>query len=98
MGNDTLDGGAGHDLFIYLRGQGSDTITGGSGGGWSDTISLGEAADALVSGTDWTVSFSSGGIASQGDHDLALVADTSGTLIFVDGSTVQFSGIEHLKW
>jgi trimeric autotransporter adhesin len=98
LGNDTLLGGDGNDLFIYMRGHGSDTMSGGAGASWSDTIQLSQANGALDFGTDWTVSFTSGGVAHQNGHDLQLTQDSAGTITFTDGSTVHFSGMEHIKW
>jgi Ca2+-binding RTX toxin-like protein len=97
-GNDTLHGGDGHDLFAYMKGQGSDIMNGGAGGGWADTIGLSQDGGALQFGADWTVSFSSGGIDSQAADTLLLTADAAGTVTFTDGSTLQFTGMEQIKW
>jgi Ca2+-binding RTX toxin-like protein len=97
-GNDILDGGAGNDLFIYVNGHGSDIMSGGTGGDWTDTLSLSQEFGALQLGTDWTVSFTSGGIANQTADHMTLTADAGGTLTFSDGSTIDFSGMEHIKW
>jgi Ca2+-binding RTX toxin-like protein len=95
-GNDTLSGGDGNDVFLYMKGHGSDTVDGGSG--WSDTIGLGQSGAALQVGADWTVSFTSGGIASQGENMITMAADSDGTITFTDGSTIDFADIEHIKW
>ena len=52
-GNDTMIGGSGDDLFVYLKGHGSDTVNGGTG--WMDTIQFDQSAGSLEFGTDWTV-------------------------------------------
>ena len=48
LGNDTLNGGDGSDMFIFQMGGGTDTVNGGAGGGWTDTIQLQDASGGSV--------------------------------------------------
>jgi Ca2+-binding RTX toxin-like protein len=97
LGNDNLIGGAGDDVFIYASGHGSDSVNGGTGS-WIDTISLDQSNGALQFGTDWTVSLTSGSIASQTANQLTFTPDADGTLHFNDGSTISFHDVERVQW
>ncbi|EME68861.1 Type V secretory pathway, adhesin AidA, partial [Paramagnetospirillum caucaseum] len=103
-GSDDLMGQDGSDLFLFDFGTGHDTVNGGAGGNWTDTIDLstnmGEGASITIStgGSDWTV-------ASDGDHDAAgtinLGQDKSGTITVhsQDGDqTIEFTNIESIKF
>ncbi len=39
-GTNSITGGDGSDTFIYLKGDGTDTVAGGAGVSWTDTIDL----------------------------------------------------------
>jgi hypothetical protein len=102
-GNDFLSGGSGSDLFMHGLGDGSDTISGGSGYGWTDVIDLGGghgATSAGEPGTDWTVTVTRGhieGIDSSGGT-IDLSRDAGGYIDFADGSRVTFTEIEEIRW
>ena len=55
LGNDTLQGSSGDDIYIYNRGDGLDTIIDGTGTG--DTLVFGEESlwMILVSGRKGTI-------------------------------------------
>ncbi|MGI9489417.1 MAG: DVUA0089 family protein [Geminicoccaceae bacterium] len=104
-GDDTLLGGDGADLFILLQGQGNDAISGGAGGGWTDTIELqdGSGGNAIGTyGSDWTVQLDSGSVESTGSDAqnswLDLTDDAAGTITMQDGTEIDFTGIEHIQW
>ena len=81
-GNDTLIGGAGNDVFVYMQGHGSDTVNGGTGASWIDTVQLDQSLGSQQPGTDWTVTLTSGNIVSQGANELVLSDDADGTITF----------------
>ena len=94
-GADTLHGESGNDLFLWQRGEGNDTVSGGAG--WTDTITI--QANGLGSGNgDWTLNLTSGSVTSSGAgvHDLS--ADAAGTINFNDGSQIAFDGLEKIQW
>ena len=104
-GNDQLNGEDGNDLFMYAAGDGSDTINGGAGIGWTDAIEL-QGMDGAVSiagntvtGQGWTMELDAGSsIDGQNGESLDLSDDASGTITFDDGSTMDFSNIEQINW
>jgi Ca2+-binding RTX toxin-like protein len=101
MGNDTMSGGAGADLFFLQAGYGNDTITGGVGGGWVDALDLHDASGASYSGafpSDWTMVLTSGSILSTGTETMTLSNDSSGYVQHTDGTHVNFSEIEQIRW
>ena len=101
LGNDTLSGGNGADLFMIQAGLGTDTVTGGAGGGWIDTIDLTDASGNSYSGalpSDWTVVLTSGTITSTGNETMHLSADASGYIHHTDGTQVNFTEIEQIRW
>ncbi|MBO6919903.1 MAG: cadherin domain-containing protein, partial [Rhizobiaceae bacterium] len=98
-GNDTMYGGDESDIFVFGEGDGADTVHGGSGGGWTDTIELTDAGGDLGTyGTDWTVSLTSGSIDAQDANSLTLSDDADGTITLADGSTVDFHEIERIEF
>ncbi|PLX36399.1 MAG: hypothetical protein C0605_08180, partial [Hyphomicrobiales bacterium] len=100
-GNDFMNGEGGNDLFIFHEGDGTDTIYGGAGGGWLDTIELQDASggDNLGDyGTDWTVTLTEGTIESQDASSLTLSTDADGTITLQDGSEINFQDIETIQW
>ncbi|MDP1700907.1 MAG: cadherin domain-containing protein, partial [Aestuariivirga sp.] len=100
-GNDTLNGGAGADLFMIQAGLGNDTVIGGAGGSWIDAIELLDASGNSYSGAfpgDWTLMLTSGSITSTGSESLTLSTDSSGYLQHSDGTQVNFTEIEQIRW
>ena len=95
-GNDTMIGGSGDDLFVYLKGNGSDSINGGTG--WTDTIQFDQSGGSMNFGTDWTVSLTSGSIVSQGQNELVLSNDADGVIAVSDGSQISVTDVERIHW
>ncbi|MEQ9142836.1 MAG: hypothetical protein RLO08_00620, partial [Parvibaculaceae bacterium] len=97
-GDDTLKGEDGSDLFIFQTGNGdTDTVYGGSGSSWTDTIQL-QGSDGGYLETDWTLTLDHGAIEASdiGSYDLS--EDAAGTITFADGSEISFDGIERIEW
>ena len=100
-GNDTLNGGTGADLFMIQAGLGIDSVTGGAGGSWIDAIALVDSSGNSYSGafpTDWTLMLTSGSITSTGSESLTLSNDSSGYIQHSDGTQVNFTEIEQIRW
>jgi Ca2+-binding RTX toxin-like protein len=101
-GNDILFGDAGSDTFIALQTNGTDTVIGGLGGGYTDEIVLRNASNASYTGTfastGWTVNFSTGGISTTVGESYTLTADSAGYLLHSDGTRIDFSEIEQISW
>jgi Ca2+-binding RTX toxin-like protein len=96
-GNDVAFGGDGDDLIIWTLGDGNDTIDGGSGGGWIDTLELGGVVVNEATVGSW-MSFDTGGIDSATLGEIVLTADSSGTIAASDGSEIAFAGLERVTW
>ena len=96
-GNDTLYGEAGNDLFIFREGDGQDVVYGGTGGGWTDVTQLQDAAGGPPA-NGWTYVLDSGVVETSGADFLDLSDDATGTITLVDGSEIDFSGIERIEW
>jgi VCBS repeat-containing protein len=97
-GDDELKGEDGSDLFIFESGNGdTDTIDGGSGSSWTDTIQLQGNGGGAVS-MDWTLELDGGSVegSDMGSYDLS--EDASGTITFADGSEISFDNIERIEW
>ena len=100
MGNDVLIGGDGNDIFIFEQGGGSDSVDGGAGGSWTDTISLEyDVAGASDPSSPWVVEVDG----AEVDYDvneglLELGTDVSGVIRFDDGSQLTFDNIENIEW
>ncbi|TAN58800.1 MAG: tandem-95 repeat protein, partial [Magnetospirillum sp.] len=103
-GDDTLLGQNGDDNFLFDFGHGHDTVDGGGGANWTDTIDLstnmhaGATITISTGGHDWTV-------ASDGDHDAAnaiqLGQDKSGDITIHSNQgdeTIHFTNIEAIKY
>ena len=94
--NDVMTGGAGDDTFMFAAGSGDDNIDGGAGGGWTDSIDLGNPG---VYGDDWTIELDSGStIENQSANSLDLSEDASGTINLSDGSEIIFDNMERVDW
>lgn len=107
-GNDTLSGGGGADTLI--GGTGDDSLLGGSGfdvligGEGADTLDGGNGND-IITATGGDVVF--GGEGGTDTNDVLIVDDVAevifdpgnpenGTVVFNDGTTATFTGIETL--
>jgi VCBS repeat-containing protein len=100
-GNDTLYGDAGADLFIMNVGAGVDTVFGGAGGGWIDVIELRDSVNVTYNGGfpgDWTMVLTSGQVIGTEAEAFNLSADAAGYLENTDGTRVNFSEIEQIRW
>lgn len=96
-GNDTLTGGSGSDTFVIGEGDGFDTVSGGVGGGWTDTIQL-QNADLSDVGDGWTVSLTTGSVQSDDGDMMTLSNDAAGTITLEDGTQIAFEGIERIEY
>ena len=99
-GNDTLIGGDGDDTFIFGSNDGSDTVQGGAGGGWTDVIQL-DAFTGSDSQQGWTLTLDDGSSITSTDeslNEILLSDDAAGTIIFDDGTNIDFDGIEKIVW
>ncbi|MEP3429334.1 MAG: hypothetical protein ABJN98_11675, partial [Roseibium sp.] len=102
-GDDTLHGNDGSDLFMYGLGDGSDNVHGGAGGGWTDVIDLGGGPGVTAAGdygTDWTVTIYNGSIENVDTEGkkLELSDDADGYIDMADGSKIDFTDIEEIRW
>ncbi len=100
-GVDTLYGEAGADLFFLQAGLGNDTVIGGAGGSWIDAIDLHDASGNSYAGAfpnDWTLVLTSGSITSTGSESLTLSTDSAGYVQHTDGTQVNFTEIEQIRW
>ena len=100
-GDDTMYGEAGADLFFLQAGLGNDTVVGGAAGSWIDAIDLHDASGNSYAGafpTDWTLVLTSGSITSTGSESLTLSTDSAGYVQHSDGTQVNFTEIEQIRW
>jgi Ca2+-binding RTX toxin-like protein len=100
-GNDTLYGGSGADVFFLQAGFGNDTVVGGIGGGWIDAIDLHDTSGNSYAGafpSDWTLVLTSGSVVSTGTETINLSADSSGYVQHADGTHINFTEIEQVRW
>jgi len=73
-------------------------VDGGTGSGWTDTIEL-EGFAGQPPETGWTLVLDNGATASlDANGDYVLGEDASGTIVFDDGGTITFDGIEKISW
>lgn len=88
----------GSDRFIMGEGgSGMDTINGGVGGGWTDTIQLMNADTSAVGG-GWTVALTTGTVQSDDGSNMTLSDDAAGTITLEDGSQIAFENIERIEY
>ena len=103
-GNDTMTGGEGNDSFVLSAMQGDDVVSGGTGTAWTDTLELGGVSSIPFGGTNfegvgWTVVLDEGSSIEGGSvGQLDLSEDASGTVLFDDGGSIDFDGIEKITW
>lgn len=98
-GNDQLTGGDGHDTFLAMPDAGHDTILGGAGGSWADTIALeGLAGPPGAPGAGWTLSLTQGSVLAEEPGLLTLSQDADGMISFADGGSLTFQDIERLSF
>ena len=98
-GDDTLQGDQGHDTFIMMEGGGSDVVTGGNGGGWTDAIQLTNSDGSSSPEAGWTLMIEGEEVAVDvADGFLDIGADRQGSITFDDGTEVAFDGIERIEW
>ena len=112
VGNDSLDGGAGNDiliggagndvglggsqgdLYLFQQGSGSDSFSGGGGLDGILLIAPGGGAPALA---DWSLQLAAGS-ATWGASQVNLTPGATGRVLFGDGSTIAFDGVEVISW
>ena len=95
-GNDRLHGDAGNDLFVFSDGGGSDTLYGGAGGGWVDTVHLQDSDGSAYSG-GWTYVLGSS-VVDAGANHVTFTDDASDSITFEDGSMLSFTELEQIAW
>ncbi|WP_417812540.1 hypothetical protein [Thalassospira alkalitolerans] len=97
-GDDQLYGGGGSDLFIFNMGDGSDHVDGGASGWTSDVIELHSTTGNNIDSSDWTLILDEGSITKSKSNYMELSTDSSGTIVFSDGSELTFSNVERIEW
>ncbi|MFN7779144.1 MAG: hypothetical protein ACK5RK_09760 [Betaproteobacteria bacterium] len=94
-GNDSLDGGNGDDLFVWMGDAGTVTVGGGAGSDTLDIRVLGSAGFQQ----GWSLTFTAGGVTAVDGANVQLTPDAAGTLsIAGSGLTVNFSGLEGIYY
>ncbi len=85
-GDDKMFGGRGDDVFVRQAGDGSDYVNGGRG------------HDVLRLDTDgWTLDLDRGAAVASDDGGIQLSCGAAGTIMFGDGSTLRFAGLERIE-
>jgi hypothetical protein len=83
-------------------GHGIDTISGGAGGGWTDALELRDSSGAsYANGSfpgDWTMVLTTGQITGTNADSLDLSQDAAGYIENSDGTRVNFSELEQIRW
>ncbi|MBF0587954.1 MAG: hypothetical protein HQL53_02375, partial [Magnetococcales bacterium] len=102
-GDDTMYGGDGNDIFTFGDGSGLDSVNGGAGDGWTDSIQLdgadGGPSASLESAGDWTIETDSAYSIDEGSGEIVFDdEDASGTINMFDGSSIDFDNIEKIEW
>ena len=82
-----------------MSNQGNDTVDGGAGDSWMDTIEL-SGFDGSTSEDGWTLSLDQGSVVSTDDvsGEMLLSQDSAGSITFDDGGTITFENIENISW
>ena len=88
----------GSDLFIFNMGDGKDHVNGGANGWTTDTIELHGSGGGNIDSNDWTLVLDEGEITKSKGQSLELSTDSSGTIVFSDGSELTFSNVERIEW
>ena len=85
---------------MYAKGDGTDTIDGGVGVGWTDTIDMTGVQGYVPGGvgTDWTLNLTQGSVVSSDASSVILSQDADGTVTFGDGAVVTFQDMERIQW
>jgi Ca2+-binding RTX toxin-like protein len=99
-GNDAdnvFTGGDGNDVFAVGDMAGNDTLYGGVGGGWTDTIRLLNSDNSSIAG-GWTITLDTGTIDSDDGSTITLSDDAAGTITLQDGSQIAFEGMERVEY
>ena len=78
-------------------GTGDDTIHGGTGAGWTDTIQL-QDTDGSAVDAGWTMTLTTGTQISDDGSSITLSDDSAGTITLEDGSEIAFDGIENINY
>ena len=82
-------------------GDGNDTVAGGDGASWTDTINLHDGASALgtygrrLDAVDHVGSIIS---TDTAHHTITLSQDTAGHIDLSNGATINFTELERLTW
>ena len=90
-------GGDGNDTFIIGDMAGNDTLYGGTGGGWTDTIQLMNVDSSAIAG-GWTITLDTGTIDGDDGSTITLSDDAAGTITLQDGSQIAFEGMERVEY
>jgi hypothetical protein len=91
-GDDIMFGGSGNDLFLFGEDSGNDTVSGGAG---YDEMDI----SAMAADQGWTVVLDDGSeIAGQGNDYLELTSDSSGSIQFEDGSSINFDSMDKISF
>ena len=88
-------------MFLLYEGEGNDTVNGGTGANWIDTIELHDAfggSDIGTFGVDWTLSLNEGSITSQNANSITLSEDADGVITLEDNTQISFQDIETIQW
>ena len=96
-GDDTAYGNAGNDLFIFGPNSGNDTFIGGDGG-WANAVQLEGTTGSFGDNANWTLDVSEDVEFSETDEGIYFTENASGSIIFDDGSELDFEDISEITW
>jgi hypothetical protein len=94
-------GGDGSDTFLFDFNSGHDTVDGGTGNSWTDTLDLSDAVGQTFvitteCGDSWTIQVDG---ENHGTLDIGRNVDGEVHLNTANGETVvDFDNIEQIKW